>query len=447
MNKMKGTFWVLQFALLVLALYQIVLIFWEAPAQQDSDVWYSVAQPDPDANMLRPKEIYFTLGGEDGSYGRIAKQNEYFEDIFQSAYELLIYVLENSELTEESFELLPWSKEACVLNYGFALESELIRQQIGLEGKIQEGNWSEIWIVPAQNRREKSSIYMLDGETEIFLKAECDVWDLAQNQDLLEKLRDQESLLSKNYLAIRRAWPEQRLQGNYLLEEAMRETVYESGASAIFLLGAKLNPIQAERYARQFFQYPDTVTVKKSENQILFTNEKITVKVDDTGLLQYVETLTEEEKKLVTMKEAYQLAVGFVKADLDWEKITGLDFVFSGYEIIEGQYVFYFNYLIGDISYRMDTEKMELWRMEYPIRVTVEGSRVRRYERYALDFDLELENRYTLNQTWQDAMNEMAAQGLNFQGIPRLRYYYERRQMVLYWEAETDRGLHRIRAY
>ncbi len=447
MSRIKGTFWVLLFALLVLALYQIVLIFWEAPSQQENGIWYSVAQPDPDANMLRPEEIYFTLGGVDGSYGRISKQEEDFEDVFLSAYELLSYVLENSEMETKAFSELPWAREACVFNYGFVLENDLILQQIGLEKEIAEGSWSEIWIVPAQNRKEKVGIYMLDKEAEICLKAEYNAWDKEQNHFLLERLRDRESLLSKNYFSIRMAWPKQSLQGDYLLEDAMRETVYTIRTNTIFLLGKKMNSIQAERYAFRFFRYPDTVTIKESTEQILFTNEKITVKVDNTGLLQYVETLTEEEKKPVTMKEAYQLAVGFVKADLDWEKTAGLDFSFSGYEITEGQYVFYFNYLIGEIPYQMDAEKTKLWRMNYPIRVTVEGSRVRRYERYALDFELDMTTQRTLDHTWQDVMNEMAAQGMKLEGVPMLKYYYERNQMVLYWEAETDQGIYKIRAY
>ena len=447
MSKVKGTFWVLLFALLGLALYQIVLIFWEAPAQRENGVWYSVAQPDPEANLLRPEEIFFTLGGEDGGYGRIAKQDESFEDVFSSAYELLTYVLKNSELETDSFEALPWSREVCIFNYGFALQTDLILQQIGLEKKVAEGSWSEIWIVPAQNRQEKTGIYILDRDSDICLRAECSAWDQEQNHFLMERLRNLESLLSKSYFAVKSAWPKAELHGDYLLEEAMRETVSTIRADAIFLVGKKMNPLQAERYALRFFQYPDTVKVKESTEQILFTNEKITVKVDDTGLLQYVETLTEEEKKPITMKEAYQLAVGFVKADLDWEGTAGLDFSLSGYEIIEGQYVFYFNYLVGDIPYRMDEERSELWRMEYPIRVTVEGSRVRRYERYALDFEVDMANQHTLGHTWQNVMNDMAEQGMKLKGVPVLKYYYERSQMVLYWEAETEQGLHRIRAY
>ncbi len=447
MSKVKGTFWVLLFALLVLALYQIVLIFWEAPAQRENGVWYSVAQPDLDANLLRPEEIYFTLGGEDGSYGRIAKQDENFEDVFLNAYDLLTYVLKNSELKEESFAALPWTREACIFNYGFALEEDLILKQVGLKKEVAEGGWSEIWIIPAQNRQEKICVYILDREAEICLWAECSAWNMEQNHFLLERLRNLEGLLSKNYFAVEKAWPEANLHGDYLLEDAMRETVYAVRANTMFLLGDKLNPVQAERYAFRFFRYPDTVTIKENAEQILFTNEKITVKVDDTGLLQYVETLTEEEKKPMDIKEAYQLAVGFVKNDLDWEKSSELDFSFSGYEITEGQYVFYFNYLIGEVPYQMDEEKAELWRMEYPIRVTVEGSRVRRYERYAIDFVVDMAEQYTLDHTWQDVMNEMSAQGLQLRNVPMLKYYFEGSQMILYWEAQTNQGLHRSRVY
>ncbi len=447
MNKLKSSFWICLFGLLGLALYQIVLIFWDAPQQQESSRWYSMAQPDTEANMLKPGEIYFTLGGSDGSYGRVTKQEADYEDIFLNAYELLAYVLQNGDIEEESFELLPWQQEACVMTYSFALGNDLVMQQVGLKEKLPEGSWSEIWVLPAQKRQDKVCVYLLDQAEQICLKATWQAWDLDANQQLLVLLRQQESLLSKNYLAVQKGWPERRLQGNYILENSIHETAHMVNAKVIFLLGKKMNPVQAEQYALRFFQYPDTVTVKESASQILFTNEKITVKLDETGLVQYVETLTDEEKNPITMREAYQLAVGFVKSDLDLDENRNVDFIFAAYEAAEDQYVFYFNYVICGVPYQMQEERVEQWRMEHPIRVTVEGSRVRRYERFALDFDVKADSQYTLKYTWQEMMNEMAGKGTQLQGVPELRFYLEGSRMILYWEAETKTEKSLIKAY
>lgn len=443
MSKAKGTFWFLLFILLGLALYQIVLIFWEAPDQREAGRWYSMAQPDPEANMLRPQEIYFTLGGEEGSYGKISKQDEQFEEVFQNTYELLAYVMENSELQMTDMSELPWDQEVCVLPYHFVLGNDLVEQQLALSRIQTEGNWSEIWVIPAQSRGEKSVIYLLDKTAQICLKAEKESWDQKQNHLLLELLQNQAALLNKDHFAVERAWPE--LEGDYLPEEAVRATAYSIQASSSLLINKRINLVQAKQYALQFFQYADTVKTKEGENQILCTDEKITVKVDNTGIVQYVETLTEEEKKAVTMKEAYQLAVGFVKADLQWENAFGLDFTFSGYEVSNGQYIFYFNYLFGGVPYQMDTEKLEK-PMDFPICVTVEGNRVRRYERYVLSAVVDQSSKYTLEQTWQDVMNETAALESKINGVPELKYYFEKDQMVLYWEINTDRGRIRYKA-
>ena len=445
MSKAKGTFWILLFMLLGLALYQIVLIFWETPGQREAGRWYSMAQPDPEANMLRPQEIYFTLGGKDGSYGKISRQDEQFEEVFQNAYDLLTFVLANSEPQKKDLSELPWDQEVCVLNYGFILENDLVMQQLELSKPMMEGCWSEIWVIPAQSREEKSIIYLLDKEQQVCLVAEKHAWDQEQNHLLLELLQNQAALLKRDHFAVAKAWPELDLFGDYLREEAVHETAYTVQTTVNLLINGRVNLAQAKQYALQFFQYADTVKTKESENQILCTNEKITVKVDNTGIVQYVETLTEEEKKILTMKEAYQLAVGFVKADLQWENAFGLEFEFSGYEVEEGQYIFYFNYLFGGLPYQMKAEQTEQ-QMDFPIRVTVEGSRVRRYERYVLSAVVEQSSKYTLEQTWQDVMNEVAAEGKKIKGVPELAYFLEKDRMVLYWMIDTDQGEIRFKA-
>ena len=151
MNRIKGTFWAWVVVLMALAVYQIVLIFWEKPSQQENMDWYSMAQPDQDGNMLRPDVLYFSLGGSDGSYGRLSKQDASFEEVFSNTYGLLSHVLKNGSEKVESIDGLPWDKEACVLTYGFAMESLVIEEQIGLE-KMEEGNFNQVDTIITRQR-------------------------------------------------------------------------------------------------------------------------------------------------------------------------------------------------------------------------------------------------------------------------------------------------------
>ncbi|MBR6683763.1 MAG: hypothetical protein IKL38_05420 [Firmicutes bacterium] len=446
MNRIKSTFWVWVFVLLAVAVYQVVLIFWERPIRQENTDWYSIAEPDKEGNLLRPDHIYFTLGGNDGSYGRLAKQDEGFEDVFINSYDLMSYVMQNGKTQKESMTALPWEKEACVFSYDFAMESVVICEQLKLK-EVSEGEWNEIWIMPARSRREKAMVYLLDHEKQQYLKAEAATWELEENQLLLELLRQQETVLNKSYLALGKTWSKPQFLGEFVLENSNYEEINGVKAEIIFQIGQKLNPIQAKKYALGFFQYPDTVTVREEENQLLFTNEKVTVKVDDTGLLQYVETLTDEEKTAIDMKEAYQLAVGFVKEDLGWKSTGGMDFSFAGYEIQKEGYVFNFTYLIDSIPFCIDSDLAETLRMEYPIRVTVEGSRVRRYERFVLEFSREMDQNRVLEDTWQDVLDDMAEYGWDTEGMPQLTYRLVDQKLVLYWEAKIKEGKAWIKAY
>ena len=415
--------------------------------KQESTEWYSIAQPDEEGNMLRPDVMYVSLGGGEGSYARLTKQDEGFEDIFGNTYELMSHVFHNGSVQVGNMEELPWEQEVCVLSYGFALESVLLKEQIGLEKEPAEGKWSEIWILPARSRREKAAVYLLDYEARQYLKVEAEAWEQEENQLLLDGLLQQGSTLNKSYLAMGRVWQQPQLAANFVLESSNYEVIKGAKAEVVFQIGQKLNPIQAKKYALGFFQYPDTVTMREEATQLLFTNEKVTVKVDETGMLQYVETLTDEEKVAVSMKEAYQLAVGFVKEDLDWKATGGMDFSFTGYEVQKDGYVFYFTYLIDSIPFGMDSELADTLHMEYPIRVTVEGSRVRRYERLVLEFSIDAEQSYTLTDTWQDVFDEMAALGWEAEGVPKLTYRFANHKLVLYWEAKMKEGHARIKAY
>lgn len=439
-----GAYWFWMIALLGLAIYQIVLIFGESPAKQENDEWYSMATPDEDANILRPTEMYITLGGEEGSYGRLKSYEEEFEAVFCPAYALFQNVIQEGEYSGGWLKDLPWQEEACVLTYHFAMESFVILQQLGMEEEsFPEGAWSEIWIMPAQKSQEKAKVYLLDREAGQYLKAESSCWKQKENQQFLKVLQEQGTLLKRSYLAINRAWPEQKLDSGFLLEQSLRETVYEVRVQSPFMMGKKLSLAQAELYARRFAEYPDAATVKKSTKQVLLNNEKITVKIDESGHLQYVETLTDEEKAAVSIREAYQLAVGFLNADTSWGRHSKLSYELSGYEREENGYTFYFTYCINGVPYRQESKNAEA---VYPIRITVEGSKVRRYERDVMEFKLEADSDRPLTDTWQTAMDDMAKRDWKLLSIPELRYYREKSRMVLYWEARTKDGTVRLPA-
>ncbi len=429
--------------LFVLAVYQMVLIFWEMPGggsgekQRDEQELLST-------NLLRPYVMYITLGGsERGSYARLDQEDEGFEAVFEQGYEVLERLWrEKGQALLISEEALPWEREKCIFTYTFQPDTVLIEAQLtDAETVLPQESWQEIWILPSQSASQPVEIYFINAQSEQYAKLAGDGgWRWEENQHLLDILLQQGTLLKKEHLATDWAWPGAFEQAGYVLEQTQRETAYRVKAESAFLLDGEMNRERMQQYAMQFFEYPETVSTKETDNTMLYINEKMTVKIDASGRLQYVETLTDAEKEQIPMQEAYQLAVEFLQQDIERSQTGDVQCVFSGCERAGGSYVFYFNYLIRGIPYRMEPVKTVEWRMEFPIKITVEGKRVRRYERYIIDIEVEKDSAYELQSTWLDAVDLLEKRSWRLKEAPRLTYYLSGNRLVLQWEAETREG-------
>lgn len=427
--------------LFILAIYQVMLIFWQRSSEAESGE--KDVQEGQAANMLKPQELYMTLGGpEEGSYARLTAGTEGFDLLFDQAYAVLERVLsEKAQVFTIVENELPWERERCVFSYDFLVESLLIEAQLeNAEIKLPYGSWSEIWIMPSQTASQQIEIYLLHAQERQYLRVQGGSWEWAENQQLLNGLLQQTSIQKKEYLVSNWAWPGMFAQPGYVLEQTQKETAYKVTAGSAFLQKQEMNTERMQEYAMRFFEYPETVSVKEADNTMLFINEKMTVKLDASGRVQYVETLTDAEKEKISMKEAYQLAVSFLREDMERLQQTDIGYTFSGYEVSDDQYVFYFNYLIHGIPYRMEQVKTVEWRMKFPVKITVEGSKVRRYERYVMDMEIDAGSAYELQTTWLDAVGMLQRKNWELEEVPRLAYYLSGNRLVLQWEAETREG-------
>lgn len=450
-RRQNAIFMMLSALLLALAVYWTLLIFWEMPGGQMPQGAYGEAPLDEEANLLRPGNIYMTLGAaEEGSYARLRPQEEGFEDVFARAYAVLERLLAEDDAAISQSSALPWRAEACILSYPFSFDRQLLADQLTLEeaGVFQkggagedllQGSWDEIWIVPSQGQKEALQVYLLDQEMEQCVRLEGGRWDWEENQLLLEEVLQQTLALKKEYIAAAWAWPQEFSGHSYVLEQTQRETAVGATASSAFVKDGEMDTQRMRDYGMSFFEYPDTVSVKENDANLVLMNEKTTVKVDASGRLQYVETLTDAEKQQIPMREAYQLAAGFLRQDQQRLRGGNIEYVLARYEVQSGSYVFYFNYEIGGIPYRMERSKSVEWRTEYPIKITVEGTKVRRYERYVLDVQTELGSEKLLEDTWLSAADALEMKW-NLQSPPHLSYYLYGSRLVLQWEADTWQG-------
>lgn len=430
--------------LFVLAVYQMVLIVWEMQGGDGSSGQQSAEQESFYANLLRPYALYITLGGEEkGSYAKLSQESEGFETVFEQAYEVLDRLWQEGEdVILISEEALPREREKCIFTYTFQPDTFLIEAQLtASETDLPEKRWEEIWIIPSQSVSQPVEVYFINSQTEQYAKLmEESGWRWEENQQFLDVLLEQGAPLKKEHLATDWAWPNVFERTDYVLEQTQRETAYRVRAESAFLAEGQIDRERMQEYAMQFFEYPETVSIKETEYTMLFINEKMTVKMDASGRLQYVETLTDAEKELLPMQEAYRLAAGFLQQDIERSQTGDIRYVFSGCERVKDSYVFYFNYMIQGIPYRMEPVKTVEWRMAFPIKITVEGKKVRRYERYVIDIEVEKDSAYELQSTWLEAVDLLERKNWKLKEAPRLIYYLSGNRLALQWEAETGEG-------
>ena len=127
---------------------------------------------DTSANLLEPVSIYISMGASDeGRYGNVSRNVQYFSQLFSSSYSLLQLLLTQDDraLDEVKEEDLPWDKAVCVYRYAFSMDSQLVEAQLSTDlGK--SFSFQEIWIMPAVTMDEEPHCYFLDWESETYYR-------------------------------------------------------------------------------------------------------------------------------------------------------------------------------------------------------------------------------------------------------------------------------------
>lgn len=369
---------------------------------------------DLSASLLAPYEMYLTLG-DTQEYVRICDTSGYYPELWSAGEEMIALITDGvREMESISEEELPGEHAVLILQYACSLEQSALREwlPVALEDEV---SIREIWIQPAISDNEQPVLYFLNWEQQRFYRINGDVpWDHAVNQSFCEELFRVGEAVSPVYLDGRRSFPEVFLGGSYLLRQELIAPIYDISYSPAFTgKDGSFQREEASRYAMHFFAHPDVVkAVEEQEDFIWYADEKRTLRMESSGLLQYVETPEKAEREKLSLTEAYQLAMGFLEEDMECDDIQLLELYLAKYAVDDGGYTFWFNYKLDTIPFVMDEEKKKDWGIEYPVTVTVEGSVVRYYERYLVDMSLRQEQLLRLRTSYIDVLDQCRSQDL-----------------------------------
>jgi|GEM_PF-6304711 len=413
----------------------------------------SLEQDEPAATsqsggILWPDALYYTLGGEDTESFAKA-ENLQKTTLFAAGKSYLEILLEvvtfRAQTVSDEISLAP---KMCFY-YTSAISSDILEAQFSLEeDTLPNGEWNKIWIIPATSVSGEAVVILSNSETGriVLGTAHKIIPEGAKEAQTCYTLDENAALITALQTA------SQSETKDYILEGETSVFVRSSSSSGKLLYQGTLcsafgadqtedeqeeSKAAREAYGLLYFANEETMTRSETGSSLIFNDEKLTLRVDEDGRIIYMETLTDLEKESLTLPEAYSLAETFLKTDKSRLWDSRLGYVLSGAEVTDSGYLFTFDYTFNDLPITLlqltssadaaaaadsdeTAETGTAVTQVHAITITVEGRKVRRYERWALEFSA-LEECGT-QPTWLEALNYLTLVGAGDVTNPEVSY-------------------------
>ncbi|MCR5004507.1 MAG: hypothetical protein K6A77_01250 [Clostridiales bacterium] len=428
--------------LIVTALLQTYRLWQQTERPSERDRVSGQVEPDTQASMLEPFDMYLTRDGI--RFARVNALSGIYQDLWTVTRTLITRMVRSGlTVTPVRVEELPEDRAGIALQYAFPLPAEAVRELLQIEDET--GDIKEIILIPSQTRNEPAMMYLVDQDQSHVLRADSKInVSTKAAQNFNERFMDCLDSVAPEYIDAHRRFPAMFLDECYVHELESRTMYHIPEISVSYVQEGVLDTEAASSYIMHFFEHPDVARqVEQGKDFVWYADEKHTVRYDAHGLLQYVSTQRPSEREMLPLTEAYQLACGFLREDLAFDRTLLQEIYFCDFESSgDGTYTFCWNYAYNHVPFSMSGENRSWTDLSYPIRIVVEGRQVRYYHRYLLDKNMTAEGIFSIRETYIEALDEML-KGLPEQARIRsfsLEYEEIDGRPVLYWKVDTDHG-------
>lgn len=357
------------------------------------------------SSLLTPHEMFLTTGGNTG-YVKVEATSGYYPELCEQS----LAFLEEAALEEDTLQTIEKEElpdtAVMVLRYAYTLENAAVKELLSLE--VDEGQgFQEIWIEPAISNQEEARLYLINWQQDVYMQVRSNItWKDAVNQKFCEAFYNVTDAMEAEYWAAWISFPEIFHGGVYYMQQESNLVVYEAALETSFQKDGVYSTRSAEKYAMHFFPYPDTVkAIGDTDSIVWYADEKRTVRLEEDGFLQYVQAPERINSQIMTLEEAYETAAAFLKEDLEYDTTGFFEIYLCDYEIQDGEYTFYWNYKLDNVSLWMDPERQENWNLPYPVKITVADGIVRYYHRYLVNKVMEPDRLYKVPVSYMEAVD------------------------------------------
>lgn len=376
------------------------------------------------------------------------------KDVLSKTNSFIAWVLENGEfVTTEETALEQYIGQKCVV-YDFAFDVSATQYFIGMgavkNDDLEEINSiSQIIAVPAAGKSDISYLYIVDaytGKTNIF-----EANSSMESENLYAEIEKLEGLNvdSIKYISTSQSGFNIFKENTFVPQWTQSRYQYAAinKVSTLSRFGDDIDT-ELESSTAGFFDNYYTKTLTEDSNGVyMISDDNTVVKYYPQGTMEYFNYQSSATKTEQTLSTAYYACKEFLKkdgtlktkmflSDVKLNKSDGL--------------VFCFDYCINDTPIFLSEKIKEKLSIEHGAEVVVENNTVKKYKRYAYDFEALPARDQWVDVDFLGAMNEAIASEGNqgevteIEDIVLAYYVDESSESYLKWFTYVDGGVHTV---
>ncbi len=338
-----------------------------------------------DARLLQPLQIAVSSGRQEGRSALLTEQNLAYYETYRASWDFLQEILEAQPQAEAvSYEELNTNRPVCRYLYASSRSGEMLLQAfpenriISGESVIKEmEHYSSIWIVPAENVREESCVYLVGG-TDSVIRLSAQV-SRGHTETFLDGMRSVCDRIGERYFDCAVFYPEAFAE-HILLRDQTDPEVYTPWR---IRSNSGMTQDTVFRYIRNLFSYPEVVRAQQTDEETwIFTDDRVSVRAERSGMISYIHTPTAVQTGTVErlpIADAYDIAYSFVSADIagDGQPVS---LYLDSWETTETGYIFRWNYQKDGRTVIPEKSLMQSTGMQSGLQLEIRGEEVYRYQ-------------------------------------------------------------------
>lgn len=416
-NKYRYSFRIIFLGLLILlAFYQLFYLYLKDnfvevfPATDTQNRMTDYIQLNQAVPFSRPAQMAMGIPDGTNTYKMIKKTSVAFDELYFGCLSLMEMLA-----TKSNYEIIDFSENIeaitpIIFSYNYEWQIDTLYEEMGyiIPEKIQGAVFDSIVFEVFQNELRVHFIVEAEGTGKSVLFKNLSNGEL---DGIIELIQNQFEVIENRYVFLVDE-NKKYLPGNQLVikpQSDVRISEYLYFVNPLHDEQLNIDDTLAKSYIDSFFEYTDQVWEVHPKSDYLFGNDMQTIRLSKSGLVEYEDKETYNNKKADLLYDYYQ-AMAFIKKD---RYINDIEFTLDKFTVEEYKSVFQFRFSLNDMDLTIEDDFLKANQMTCPLEVTVVNGKVSTFKRLLLVGEENTGQLENMTVDYTKALNENGLNGLN----------------------------------